>query len=185
MRTLLPASFILLAALSALGACARGTREYDVDRDVVSSVVRQMCKQPTSGYVVLSSATSAVSPTFTPTSIDESARRSLLERNKRSVALPPVDSCSSMRLVDGDEINRYLELSNLDIHERWVAFYKEFKDASGVMTISLPGYSTEGDLAIVQIAGSCGETCGGGSFWVLRKTSGRWQVDVVVPGWQS
>lgn len=185
MKTLLPASFILLAALIVLGACVRATGEYDVDRDVVSYIVRQMCIQKTSGYVVLSSATSTVSPTFTPTNIDESARRSLLERNKKSVALPPVDSCKSMRLVNGDEIDRYLELSKLGMHERWAAFYEKFIDASGVMAISLPGYSTEGDLAVVQIAGSCGETCGGGSFWVLRKISGRWQVDVVLPGWQS
>jgi hypothetical protein len=175
----------ILAVVFGFGSCTTGTREYDIDRDVLSSIVRQMCKQQISGYVVLSSTTSVVSPTFTPNGIDESARYSLLERNMTSFALPPIDSCKSMRLVVGGEISRYLEVSTLNMHERWAAFYRKFTDASGVMTISLPGYSAEGDLAVVQVAASCGETCGGGSFWVLRKISGRWQVDVVVPGWQS
>ena len=185
MSTLLRASLILLAAPVVLGSCGRATRQYDVDQDVVSSVVRTMCEQKTSGYVVLSTATSTVSPAFAPTSIDESARRSLLERNEKPSVLPPVDICRSIRLIDGDEINRYFEQSNLDMHERWTAFYERFADASGAMNISLPGYSTQGDIAVVQIGTSCGETCGGGSFWVLRRIAGRWQVDVVLPGWQS
>lgn len=176
---------IVLAVMSLLTACATTTREYDTDRDVISAVVRQMCKQPVAEYVVLASATSIVNPAFTPSSIEESARRSLLERNKNPVALPVVHTCKFIRLVDREELDRYFEIS--DTHEQWLAFYSKFSNASGIMSFSLPGYSTQGDLAVVQIASSCGETCGGGSFWVLRKVSGRWEVEVgkVIPGWQS
>jgi hypothetical protein len=187
MRILRETMLALVVALSLPTACATRLELHNMDRDVISAVVRQMCKQKMSGYVVLSSATATVNPAFTPESLDDSARRSLLERNKVSVALPDIDTCESLRLVDGEEIEHYLGVPGSDFRDRWVAFYEKFADASGVMSLSLPGYSKEGDIAVVQIASSCGETCGGGSFWVLRKVSGQWSVEFgkVVEGWQS
>lgn len=178
---------LTVAALTLMTACMTRTHASNADRDVISAVVRQICKQTMADYIVLSSSTSVVIPVFTPGNMDEPARRSLLERNKVSAALPIVETCEALRLVDRLEIDRYLAASALDSHDRWAAFYEKFTNAVGVMSLSLPGYSTDGDLAIVQVASACGETCGGGSFWLLRRVSGQWQVEVgkVIPGWQS
>lgn len=158
------------------------------DQQVISAVVNRLCDQKGAGYYFLSSSSATVAPYFTPEGVDESARRSLLDRNNNSEPLPVVDVCDGLKRMDQKEIDSYLETRGKgSLPERWMAFYEKFPDAKGVMYLSLPGYSTQGDIAVVQVSGVCGWLCGGGSFWILQRVSGHWQVDKnkTVQGWTS
>jgi hypothetical protein len=91
-----------------------------------------------------------------------------------------------LKRLDARKIDAYLEAPGKgDLEERWAAFYKKYPDINGIMTFSLPGYSAQGDVAIVQVSGSCGSLCGNGFFWILRRESGHWRVDKAVQGWTS
>jgi hypothetical protein len=163
---------------------------YGADQEIIAAVIHQLCAQKTTGYLVLSSASSLEFPALTPTKMDESMRRSLLERNKTSVTLPVVKACGTLKFVDATELDNYFGAhgpATIPRGDPWEMFYKKFANASGMMSISLPGYSTDGMLAIVQVAAACGQTCGGGSFWILQRTSGHWRIarDKTVQGWVS
>lgn len=178
---------ISLAVLCVATSCAPH-KDPDDDFQVIAIVVKQLCQQKTHGYYVLSSATSVVDPFVTSRISKEPGQESLMERNKDSAPLPLVESCASLRIVDKAEIDRYMEIpieSRPMGFDAWSAFYAGFKGAQGLLTLSLPGYSTQRDIAIVQVAGACGELCGNGSFWILRKVSGRWQFEKSVQGWIS
>lgn len=177
-----------LAAFLMAVSCATNRGITVEDEQVLSAVVDQLCRYHSNGYDLLSSLSAVVNPNFTPTNMDVSARQSLLDRNRSAASLPEFNTCEGLRRTDAKEIDNYLENPSWGaMRERWAAFYKRYVDAKGVMTLSLPGYSKSGDVAIVQVSGACNDLCGSGFFWVLRKVAGRWQVDPhrVIQGWTS
>ena len=174
----------LLASLLWLASCATRRENSNQDVEVLSAVAAQLCTHKSNGVELLSSLTASVSREFTPSNLDESARESLFARNRSRTLLPELNICKNLRRTDGGEIDNYLENRSLGgMPERWIAFYKKYVDAEGVTWLSMPGYSTEGDLAIVQVSGACDYLCGSGFFWVLRKTAGQWQVERSIQGW--
>lgn len=90
-----------------------------------------------------------------------------------------VVACEGLRRIDAKELNSSLGGSRKEgLPERWAEFYEKHEGLKGVMSLSLPGYSSKYDLAVVQISSACGWLCGGDSFWIAKKVSGKWQVDI-------
>jgi hypothetical protein len=179
--------FEILVALSFfISSCATTKIDQDDDRRVISVVVGKICSNEQPGTFFLSSATAAVSTTFLLNDLNETARQSLIERNKISSKLPNIYTCEKLKYLDEEKANTYFEKSGKgDIYERWAAFYESNPKINGVMYLSLPGYSLQRDVAIVQVVGSCGPTCGNGAFWILRKESEHWRIEKTLQGWQS
>jgi len=67
----------------------------------------------------------------------------------------------------------------------WDGFYQAFPGSSGILSLSLPGYSTNGNLAVVQVAYACGPLCGAGFYWVLEYVHGQWVVKERSSAWIS
>jgi hypothetical protein len=182
-------TFVALSFLTASSCMVKNDIQRD-DTQVLTLVANQLCSQSKQGYYVLSGSSAVVSPTLTPNAFDASARRSLLTRNAQSTSLPFASVCANLKRVNAAEIDHYLERPKNDRpigYDRWSAFYDRFADAQGVMRLSLPGYSVQGDLAIVEVSAACGETCGSGFFWILRKAAGHWKLDLQssIQGWTS
>lgn len=177
---------ILLVAFG-VSSCAHDWRLASDDAEVLSSVVRTLCATNTSTRLLLASSSTPVSATFVPAArLDALARISLIQRNVQSIPLPRLESCPSLVWTQSEEVDRYLEDDSLGgLPERWMAFYAHFENVSGVMWLSVPGYSARRDVAIVLVASSCDYLCSGGSFWILRKVSGEWRVETSIDGWIS
>jgi hypothetical protein len=121
-----------------------------------------------------------------PTDIDESAQESLFARNQERIQLPKLDTCDNLNRTDAREIDKYLENRSLGgMPERWMAFYKKYPNVESITWLSVPGYSADGNLAIVQVSGACDSLCGNGFFWILRKTTEQWQIERSIEGWSS
>jgi hypothetical protein len=149
-------------------------------------VVAQLCKHKSNGAGLLSSLTAPVSRRFVPPNIDESAQESLFARNQSRIQLPELDTCENLSRTDAREIDNYLENRSLGgMPERWMAFYKKYPDVEGITWLSMPGYSADGDQAIVQVSGACNYLCGNGFFWILRKKAEQWQIERSIEGWSS
>ena len=173
-------AIVSLAIFLTIASCATRKDIHSYDTQVINAVVNQLCKQMGSGYYVLPLSSTVVDPAFTPRNFENGAIwQSLLDRNQRSVALPEVGDCDGLKVANQDEIDLYLKQKKSPQPGcyRWCAFYRRFIDAQGIMSLSLPGYSNQGDFAVVQVSAACGQVCGSTSFWVLRRISGRWQLD--------
>lgn len=178
-------SFFIAAPLF-ISACASVNTSSSEDQVVLSAVIQKLCATAGSGYSVLSTSTVAVDPSFVNDDLDRDAVRSLLNRNKTSGTLPPLDLCPKLKGASQSEIDVSMSARQPDGSTiGWPGFYKAFSGATGAMYLTLPGYSKRGDLAVVQVAGVCNDLCGGGSYWILRKIGGVWVLDKTVPGWVS
>lgn len=177
------ATAIVLASII-ISSCATERGGQSEDREVISIIVNSICSNKQSGRFFLSPETITVSDIFLKKELDESARQSLFERNRVSATLPDVETCDKLKRLVTKEVDPAAPGKG-DIYERWAAFYEKNPEVNGIMYFSLPGYSSRRDVAIVQVVGSCGATCGNGVFWILRKESDRWRVGSAIQGWQS
>ena len=55
-------------------------------------------------------------------------------------------------------------------------FTDAFPDADELLKLSMPGYSTSGNIAVVQMTVDCGGLCAHAEYVVLRKVGEQWQV---------
>ncbi|MGC2420612.1 MAG: hypothetical protein WA405_03070 [Candidatus Acidiferrales bacterium] len=67
----------------------------------------------------------------------------------------------------------------------WQAFYKEYPHASGLTALSAIGFNKARDKALVYIANSCDNLCGGGYFVLLVKKEGKWEVIKTSVTWET
>lgn len=177
-------SHMVAAFALALSSCSNHLQAESWDQQVLMAVLTKLCAQKTAGYVLIPDATSIVAPYFTPSTLNPSAKASLLDRNKASVDLAVVPHCENLKSIKHEQLERELG-GTREMHELWSAFYERHAGASGVIMLSLPGYSEDGTIAVVQVAGTCGATCGGGTFWVLQRAGRKWEVapDGTIEGW--
>ena len=179
-------SFAFLGALFVI-SCATFRGHNIDDQEIMSLTLREICNNREPGVFVLSSATAGVNPAFVPEDLDQATRQSLVQRNRNGVGLPAADACREKFIVlSAKEIDDYFEApAKGGLQERWSAFYERYPDVNGIMTLSLPGYSAQGDAALLQVSGTCGPLCGNGSFWIFRKEFGRWRVEKATQGWTN
>jgi hypothetical protein len=65
--------------------------------------------------------------------------------------------------------------------DRWPAFYERHPDSGGIVELSAVGFNAARTRAMVYVAHSCGDLCGGGSYHLLEKVNGKWD-EAAVPG---
>lgn len=181
--------FMALPCLSSLADAPVQTANPE-DTAVLRVALISLC-QTKKGYIVLSSTTIAPRPEDDMGDADESGAFSDLERRNGSAALLPEGlACKGAKLVRTQEIQRSFDqqsnvANKMSLDDAWKNFYKSFPGATGWTSVSLPGYSPDGEIAVVYMAHYCGTLCGGGSYVYLRRVKGKWKVLVEFPGWVS
>lgn len=169
----------VVPTLLLLGHAVAASATESVSRDtaVLSAVVQRSCEMTTrSSYgnvQVIPSKTDTIEVSSFPKSFNKSAMQSLLARNAIRHDLPPVKMCLRFEVVASAKID---SLFNPAAAPGWHGFHNAFPKAVGILSLSLPGYSTNGQVAVVQVSYACGPLCGSGEYWVLRKVDGNWVV---------
>lgn len=179
-------TLMVLPCLPSLaGSLVQAVRQEDMA--VLQVALVSVC-QMKNGYVVLSSATAAPRAEDDMGDADESGAFSdLKRRNGSAVLLPEVLACKGAKLIREKDIQRIFDQTSTQasLDEAWKKFHKSFPGATGWTSVSLPGYSPDGEIAVVYMSYYCGTLCGGGSYVYLRRVKGKWKVLVNFPGWVS
>lgn len=105
---------------------------------------------------------------------------SLLARSEKSQILPPVAPQSSLRVIVGTAsfINRTFR-SN----EESSTFSARYPCAIGLIQMSLPGYSRDGNISGLYYSRLTTGIGGGGIFVLLKRQAGQWQVQWTHTAW--
>jgi len=183
-------AMITLCAVPCLSASTGSSQVFELEDQLVLKAALESRCQSTGTYAVLSS-TAAGPRADDDMGADESgAFQDLKLRNGSTAALPAALSCAGVRLHDRGAIDRLFGLASaseegVSLDERWKKFYASFPGAHGWMTLSLPGYSSDRDIALVYVAHYCGSLCGGGAYVYLRRVEGQWKVIISIPTWVS
>jgi len=67
----------------------------------------------------------------------------------------------------------------------WLAYYKRYPGASGVVTWSRVGFNADGTQALFYESYRCGGLCGTGRYMVMEKKNGSWVIRTDVVVWVS
>lgn len=67
----------------------------------------------------------------------------------------------------------------------WTIFYERYPHSTGILAVSRVGFNSTKEQAFVYVRDACGSLCGGGSYYLLSKTSGRWRIAAVLQLWMS
>ena len=172
-----------------LGAACLSARAADAtssaDREVFSIVGRELCLRIKASYEILDDrASSQSAPTLAP-DIDTAALKQAIERSHDGPSLPSGIGCSKLRVTDSALIQKIFKSTDSDVTGGWPKFHTAFPGATGLTQLSLPGYAEEGTVAVVIVSGYCGDLCGAGFIWQLRKTQDHWVLDKIRGAWIS
>ncbi|OOG59272.1 hypothetical protein [Rhodanobacter sp. C03] len=174
---------LIFASLVVFSGCVSAAPSPTEDIAVLSAILTNRCEYAASHagkkYELLSAQALFVDHVTSSSKLDSSAMNSLLLRNKTAHDLPTLSLCPGYKSVPQVEIEAAMAKKG------WPGFYKAFPNASGISYLSLPGYSLDGNVAIVEFSGSCNLRCGSSFFWVMHKVEGKWTLYKVVPGWIS
>jgi hypothetical protein len=100
------------------------------------------------------------------------AEETVADFKARSNKVCTIPSLTDYRLIKHEELDSYFRKR----HDGWKEFYKEHPHAGGYWQLSLPGYSSADDEALVYVSHGCGWLCGTGHLYLLRKQAGKWEV---------
>jgi hypothetical protein len=65
------------------------------------------------------------------------------------------------------------------------ALHARFRDVDGVLELSVPAYSRDGNTALLYFWTGCGMLCATGYLCLLEKSSGQWHVVTVTTPWMA
>ncbi|WP_146745378.1 hypothetical protein [Dyella jiangningensis] len=182
-------TFLACPCLSALADPHARTIQRE-DAAILRVVLSSQC-QAQDGFELLSSKTIAPRERDDMGEADESgAFADLKRRNDSTTSLPESVACRGARLHPKEEIQGFFDRESIaagkaSLDEAWKKLYESFPGATGWTAVSLPGYSPDGDIAVVYVAEYCGSLCGKGFYVYLRRTKDRWQVLIRFPVWVS
>lgn len=136
---------------------------------------------------IIPSKTDTIEVSSFPKSFNKSAIQSLLARNAVRHDLPRVEMCLGFKVVARAIIKKLFEskANSAKPVPLWQPFHQSFPKAAGILSLSLPGYSESGQLAVVQVSYACGLSCGSGEYWILKNIKGKWVVISRSPAWVS
>lgn len=173
---------VLPVALAWVAFCAgaQSAPAPSEDSAVLSVITHKLCSlaqaNSSSGYDVLPNTNDGVTADVWPASLDAHAMQSLVKRNDATQSLPSLSLCSRIRLVPAAWLHEF---------RGWAWFHAAFPGSSSVLRLSLPGYSSNGAVAIVLVSTTSGPLASGGNYWVLQKVHGKWVVVKQVIAWVS
>lgn len=184
------ASIALCAMLLSWVRAASAAPAFELEDELVLKAALYSQCQSAEGYVLLLPTATGPRADDDPRADESGAFQDLKRRNSTTTALPANPSCPGVRLDEGGEIDRLFghgsampEIVPLDA--RWKKFYESFPGTKGWMTLSLPGYSPDREIALVYITHYCGILCGGGAYVYLHRVGRQWKVIVTIPTWVS
>jgi len=159
------------------------------DSAVLSTIMQNRCNYaaaaPDGDREVLAAESRAIEEDHFPDGLDAGAVKSLQLRNKTSSNLPVVNLCPTYLLYSKEEIDTAIAHQAQKARDWWDLFHQAFPSTHGITYLSLPGYSQDGQHALVLVSGGCGRLCGSGHYWALRKVNGQWRVEQSLPAWVS
>ncbi len=100
-------------------------------------------------------------------------------RNRRPVSLPSFQADRPLLFVDGAKLDRIFKWGF------WNAFYKRYPNTAGTGGFSLPGYSSDGQTALVYFQHESGGRSGSGFVYHLIRRGGQWSTKRILGGWRS
>lgn len=103
---------------------------------------------------------------------DEIARRDTVSVDIRGFA-SLVTSRIPVSFVDSNSVHKG---AGRDPDAYWKAFFAAFPGAKGIITVSRPGISADGQNAVLRIGMGCGGRCGAWGYALLRRTGEHWHV---------
>jgi hypothetical protein len=110
-------------------------------------------------------------------SVPREAADDIAGRNTVSVDIRGLASLVTSRIpvsfLDSDSVNK-TPRPNPDAF--WKAFFAAYPGAKGIVTVSRPGISADGQSAVLRIGMGCGGRCGTWGFALLRRIGDRWHV---------
>jgi len=180
-------AFLLIGSTVAANASTASSR----DSAVLSAVIQRNCAMAArSSYgevQVIPSKTDTIEVSSFSKSFNKSAIQSLLARNAVRHDLPRVEMCLGFKVIASAKINKLFqsEANPAKPVPMRQPFHQSFPKAAGILSLSLPGYSESGQLAVVQVSYACGSLCGSGEYWILHNVKGKWVVVSRSPAWVS
>jgi len=181
--------FLLTATLVGLGTAqpafaAPATAE---DLAVLRAVLAPECGRSDPGYHLLSTRAASVDmsdqvPSDWPEA--DALTAQLRARAESRGSWSGVRICPKVLVRRDGDIERLIENApNLDAG--WKKFYSAYPGARGVIRVSLPAYSGDGNRAVVFTGEGCGSLCGSGDVIELEKKDGVWHRTRAQATWIS
>jgi hypothetical protein len=155
------------------------------DRDVLAAVLKSSCELRDGKYTLLSSETQPA-----PSRIPKVPRRyreavrALAERNESPGKVPIDLECEGVKIKAASELDSIFSGDRF-IEDKWGDFFRNFPRAREIMRVTLPGYSADGNSAVVYISGARGSLAGGGGLCLLERKGAEWRLVRTVPLWVS
>ena len=166
---------VVLVAVSAIAA----GDSSDDDAAVLKAVLARDCE----GQYLLVEAESARpfgSDSRIIRRIPRSTRESFKSRNQVSQHLPLRDVCLGASVVSRLEVEAAFKPPEdsraWDLDSGWRTLFQSFPGSTSLVSMSFPGYSNDGDVAVVYLSIGRGSLAGNGSLVVLKRKHRQWLV---------
>ena len=170
-------------------------QDFSEDDAVLSAVLRKACSNSGQKVVLSSTPADPADDSVERTGLYLEARAAMLRRSPKyfgesehvqgdSIRLP--NNCPGLMLASDAEIDSALsgEIRG-PTYQDWGSFKARFPGATAVLRVSLPGYSRDGNYAVVYSSASCGRLCGSGFSITLRRTRDGWVIVDSTTAWIS
>lgn len=107
---------------------------------------------------------------------------SFLERNQQPYTLKPIlDLDLEYQLLTQEEVDKFQQL---DEASNWKLFYKKYPDTVGFLHLSRVGFNRDLSQALVYLEHYHYEQPITGSYFLMTRNSGRWEVNEIM-GWNT
>jgi len=116
-------------------------------------------------------------PALQQTTIDAFRKANAQQAFARRSFQFPID----YEIITSDQLESFFKTHGYS----WPAYYKQYPGSNGILTWSRAGFNADGTQALFYFANHCGELCGGGSYVVMEKRSGRWVIEKEIEMWIS
>ena len=148
------------------------------DRQVLSAVIAPLCHPKDASFKVLSRKPYVPDDSFQ--GLDPDVFAQMRHSSKFTQQLPVDLGCDGVHMESERLIQVAFQRKPSHPIESykipWGGFYETFPGTSGLMYVSMPGYSATGDSAMVYVHEGCGGFCGAGRLLTLRRIGGKWYV---------
>jgi hypothetical protein len=114
-----------------------------------------------------------------PQQADRKAFDDFARRNASARRTPSLDLGIPLVIVTRNTLNKIF------VHGGWTGFYKKYPQTNGMISLSLPGYASDRNTALVYITWRSGGLAGAGLLILLERKTGQWSVKETITGWQS
>jgi hypothetical protein len=161
------------------------------DANVLHSVLDAICRGDGKSFFIISDRSLSSKDFESKIEIGSLEFSNMISRNKTTFRLPTVPICPNIQIVTETEIEAVFLRKTSTVsqpssrHPGWEGFYSTYPKASGLLRLSLPGYSTNRRHAVVVISTQAELMIGFGFLYTLEKTTSVWRVASVKTLWQS